>query len=113
MSLEEAFVSVWQQAFAENAKTVTLDDVSYPIRRTSRSKLREVDSSSGIQLSVGWSKTPAQTRGGQSWHERARRLCSFSWTAATLLGSSTAKLRCITPRQRQEVNYFAASVTSL
>jgi hypothetical protein len=43
MSLEEALISVWRQVFAENAKTVTLDDVSYPIRRTSRSKLREVD----------------------------------------------------------------------
>jgi hypothetical protein len=43
MSLEEALISVWQQVFAENAKTVTLADVSYPIRRTSRSKLREVD----------------------------------------------------------------------
>ena len=43
MSLEEALISVWQQVFAENAKTVTLDHVSYPIRRTSRSKLREVD----------------------------------------------------------------------
>jgi hypothetical protein len=43
MSLEEALISVWQQVFAENAKTVILDDVSYPIRRTSRSKLREVD----------------------------------------------------------------------
>ncbi len=43
MSLEEALIAVWQQAFAENAKTVTLDNVNYPVRRTSRSKLREVD----------------------------------------------------------------------
>jgi hypothetical protein len=43
MSLEEALISVWRQVFAENAKTITLDDVSYPVRRTSRSKLREVD----------------------------------------------------------------------
>ena len=43
MTMEEALVSVWQQAFAVNAKTVTLGDASYPIRRTSRSKLREVD----------------------------------------------------------------------
>jgi hypothetical protein len=43
MSLEEALISVWQQTFAKDAKTVILDDVSYPIRRTSRSKLREVD----------------------------------------------------------------------
>ena len=42
-SLEDALVSVWRQVMAENAKTVTLDDESYPVRRTSRSKLREVD----------------------------------------------------------------------
>ncbi len=43
MSLEDAVLSVWQQVFAENAKSVTLEGVSFPIRRTSRSKLREVD----------------------------------------------------------------------
>jgi hypothetical protein len=43
MSLEDAVLSAWQQVFAVNAKTVTLDGVTYPIRRTSRSKLREVD----------------------------------------------------------------------
>jgi hypothetical protein len=43
MSLEDAVLSVWQQVFAENAKTVVLDGVTFPIRRTSRSKLREVD----------------------------------------------------------------------
>jgi hypothetical protein len=43
MSLEEALLSVWRQAMVENAKTVTLDEKSYPVRRTSRSKLREVD----------------------------------------------------------------------
>ena len=43
MSLEDAVLSVWQQVFVENAKAVTLNGVSFPIRRTSRSKLREVD----------------------------------------------------------------------
>jgi hypothetical protein len=43
MSLEEAFISVWRQVMTENAKTVTLDDENYPVRRTSRSKLREAD----------------------------------------------------------------------
>ena len=42
-SLEDAVISVWRQVLVENAKTVTLDDKSYPVRRTSRSKLREVD----------------------------------------------------------------------
>jgi len=43
MSLEEALLSVWRQVMVEKAKAVTLDEESYPVRRTSRSKLREVD----------------------------------------------------------------------
>jgi hypothetical protein len=42
-SLEDALVSVWREVLVENAKTVTLGDETYPVRRTSRSKLREVD----------------------------------------------------------------------
>jgi hypothetical protein len=43
MTLEDALLSVWRQVFADGAKTVTLNDETYPIRRTTRSKLREVD----------------------------------------------------------------------
>jgi hypothetical protein len=43
MVLEEALISVWRQVFEENAKAVTLEDETYPVRRTSRSRLREVD----------------------------------------------------------------------
>ena len=42
-SLEDALVSVWRQGMAEDAKTVILNDERYPVRRTTRSKLREVD----------------------------------------------------------------------
>jgi len=42
-SLEDALVSVWRQVMAEDAKTVVLNDERYTVRRTSRSKLREVD----------------------------------------------------------------------
>jgi hypothetical protein len=42
-TLEDALISVWRQVLVENAKTVTLNDESYPVRQTSRSKLREVD----------------------------------------------------------------------
>ena len=73
MSLEEALISVWQQVFAENAKTVTLDDVRYPIRRTSRSKLREVDFKFGDTALRGVSKMRTQIHAGQSWHGRVRR----------------------------------------
>ncbi|HZQ20315.1 MAG TPA: hypothetical protein VFA90_16505 [Terriglobales bacterium] len=42
-SLEETLVSVWQQALADNARSVTLEGRTFPVRRTSRSRLREVD----------------------------------------------------------------------
>ena len=42
-SLEETLISVWRQAMVEGAKTVTVEDGNFPVRRTSRSRLREVD----------------------------------------------------------------------
>ncbi len=42
-SLEETLISVWKQVLVDDAKTVMLEDRSSPIRRTSRSRLREVD----------------------------------------------------------------------
>ena len=42
-SLEEVLISVWNQALFENATTVILESGICPVRRTSRSRLREVD----------------------------------------------------------------------
>jgi NADPH-dependent ferric siderophore reductase len=42
-SLEETLLSVCQQALIENARSVKLENRTFPIRRTSRSRLREVD----------------------------------------------------------------------
>lgn len=42
-NLEETLISVWRQALVEDAKSVTLDGRCFPVRRTSRSRLREVD----------------------------------------------------------------------
>jgi hypothetical protein len=42
-NFEETLISVWRQALVEDRRTVTLEGVQYPVRRTSRSKLREVD----------------------------------------------------------------------
>jgi len=43
MSFEETLVEVWRQAFAENAKEVVLGAGRYPIVRTSKRKLRQVN----------------------------------------------------------------------
>ncbi len=40
---EEALVSVWRQVLVEDVKVVVLAGDQYPVRRTSRSHLREVD----------------------------------------------------------------------
>jgi hypothetical protein len=42
-SLEETLTSVWGQALVEESKSVMLDNLSFPVRRTSRARLREVD----------------------------------------------------------------------
>ena len=42
-SVDETLTSVWRQVLAEGANTVTLENRSFPVRQTSRSRLREVD----------------------------------------------------------------------
>lgn len=43
ISFEKTLIEVWRQAFAENAKVVVLGTERYPIVRTSKRKLRQVD----------------------------------------------------------------------
>src|ERR1700756_3547412 len=69
MSLEETLVSVWQQAFAVNAKTVNLGEASYRTRRTSRSKLREVDFKFGDTTFRGVEQNPSTN---SRWAKLAR-----------------------------------------
>ena len=42
-SLETDLVSVWQQSLIDKKKTVDLDGESYPVRQTSKSKLKQID----------------------------------------------------------------------
>lgn len=43
MTFEETLIEVWRQALLENAKVVKLGAESYPIRRTAKRGLRQVD----------------------------------------------------------------------
>jgi len=43
MKLTDALLRVWQQALVEDAKSVELERKTYPIERTSRNHLRQVD----------------------------------------------------------------------
>jgi hypothetical protein len=42
-SFEETLIEVWRQALVENAKTVELGNERYPVRRTPKRHLRQVD----------------------------------------------------------------------
>ena len=42
-SFEQTLVEVWRQALVENAKVVELGKESYPVRRTPKRGLRQVD----------------------------------------------------------------------
>jgi hypothetical protein len=43
LSFEETLIEVWRQALGENATTVELDGNRYPVRRTPKRGLRQVD----------------------------------------------------------------------
>ena len=57
-SLEETLVSVWRQALVEEANAVSVDGRSFPVRRTSRSRLREVDFESEGKTLRGLEQNP-------------------------------------------------------
>ena len=57
-TLEEILISVWRQALVEEARTVTVGDKSFSVRRTSRSRLREVDFQFGDQELRGLEQNP-------------------------------------------------------
>ena len=42
-SFEETLIEVWRQALVENAKVVVLGTERYPVRRTPKRNLRQVD----------------------------------------------------------------------
>jgi hypothetical protein len=42
-SLEQTLLDVWRQTLVNDAKTVELGPQRYPVRRTSKRRLREVD----------------------------------------------------------------------
>ncbi len=64
--LAEALVAVWRQAMVENAKVLQLEGKGYPVRRTARRNLREVDFSFNGQEIRGLEQNPqTQSRWAQ------------------------------------------------
>jgi hypothetical protein len=69
MTLDEAMISVWRQALEENLNLVEIGARRYPVRRTQRHRLRQVDFEFEEQTLRGLEQNP-ETR--SRWAELAR-----------------------------------------
>ena len=68
--LDDALLSVWRQALVEGKKRVVLGDDSYPVRRTPKNRLAQVDFDFASQRIRGLEQNPAT---GSRWAELARK----------------------------------------
>jgi hypothetical protein len=69
MTLEEAMLAVWRQALEENANLVDIEGRRFPVQRTRRLRLRQVDFEFEGQMLRGIEQNPATK---SRWAELAR-----------------------------------------
>jgi hypothetical protein len=69
VTIEEALLSVWRQTLDENLNLVELDGARFPVQRTQRRRLRQVDFVVGGQSLRGLEQSP-ETR--SKWAAMAR-----------------------------------------
>jgi hypothetical protein len=67
--LEEVLVAVWRQAMVENVKAVELAGRGYPVRRTARHGLRQIDFTFDGEELRGLEQNPATK---SRWAQMAR-----------------------------------------
>ena len=60
---------MWRQALVDDARPVTLESETYPVGRTSRAKLREVDFRFNAEMLWGLEQNPKTT---SRWAQLAR-----------------------------------------
>jgi hypothetical protein len=68
-SFEETLIDVWRQALVENAKAVKVDAESYPVHRTPKRGLRQIDFTFDGQAIRGLEQNP-ETK--SRWAQLAR-----------------------------------------
>jgi hypothetical protein len=77
LDLEQALTEVWPQAFVENPKSVELGTKRFPVRRTPKRRLRQVDFVFEGNEIRGWNRTPRPNPGGRRWRGLARKVMRF------------------------------------
>ena len=68
-NLEEILISVWQQVLVDDVKVVNVCGQTFPVRRTGRSRLREVDFECAGQKLRGLEQNPDTS---SNWAKLAR-----------------------------------------
>jgi hypothetical protein len=72
-SFEEALIEVWRQALVESATVVELDGSRYPVRRTPKRGMRQVDFMFNGNEIRGLEQNPDTRWSGRTWRGRGRR----------------------------------------
>jgi hypothetical protein len=114
MTLEEALLSVWRQALDENLNLVELDGARFPVQRTQRRRLRQVDFVASTQSLRGLEQSP-ETR--SKWAAMARdgqKVMQFLSGGLYIGNVADGKLtlyRKTAPRDEKAAGPTAASTT--
>ena len=96
-TLEETLTSVWRQTLVEKANSIMLESRSFPVRRTSRSRLRKVDFQFEGRELRGLEQNPKTT---SRWAQLAREgKEGYAISAATPLHRSRGRWKRAVLRQ--------------
>lgn len=75
--LERLLISIWHQVLVDNCKSVTVNDRSYPVRETSRSRLREVNFQFDGHMWRGLEQNPATSSRWAQLAREGKRIMQF------------------------------------
>jgi hypothetical protein len=76
-SLEETLISVWSQVLVDQVMSVRLQDHTFPVRRTTRCRLREVDFQFEGHELRGVEQNPETASRWAHWRGKERKSCNF------------------------------------
>jgi len=107
MTLEEALISVWRQSLAEDANLVQLEGRRFPVRRTARQRLRQVEFEFQGEVYRGIEQNPntrsrwaGLARAGQKvmqFVSGGRYLANVADGAVTFYGSAGSRMKRARP----------------
>lgn len=76
LSFEDMLIEVWRQTLVENARILTLGEQHFPIQRTAKSGLRQVDFTFDGEDIRGLEQNPNIKSRWRKWHDPAKRRCN-------------------------------------